>query len=539
MTPCEEAVACTRNTQEVASGTFEYSVSRYDYTFDLTTRQASSRVLLNVFQPGGDCFSIPGPAGITNPTWNGSPARVSQANGMLGVCGTPQFAGQVNFESNYTVPEATYFYSQVGFSRRPDFVGNTFSYLLGWVESCDLFGPCDDLTNRLANYTFTVNHPAGQTVLCPGARTSGTTQTRCELLGTQAPTYSSFAVASNPRWVSTRLVDSTAAQLDFYEIPEGRLVDALDANAVGHFLQWITQQLGPLPYGRELRVASAPTEWLGIEHPANIILREDLPLLRQDYANMTMHTLMHEVVHQWAGNRTTLESPMDYPWKEALAEYFTYLYEEQNRNWEAPQTLAYWDKQARTASYYLRPQDNPAPDYVSFINDVYGTGPMILFLQLEPLIGRDKVIAGIRTFLSIQGTRSIDDLRFALEAASGANLERYFQTWLVGSGEPDWPFFAVTHAKANGQLTLTVMQQTLSNVVYPCAVEIELRGDLASQKQLVTVDFTLNPQSATVTKSISAPSWTVRQVLVDPGNKLVNRKATGLVREPKSAGWVL
>ena len=59
------------------------------------------------------------------------------------------------------------------------------------------------------------------------------------------------------------------------------------------FLRWMTARFGPLPYGHELRVAGAPTEWLGMEHPANILLRDNLPLLPKDYANMAMHTLMH------------------------------------------------------------------------------------------------------------------------------------------------------------------------------------------------------------------------------------------------------
>ncbi|MFY0583336.1 M1 family aminopeptidase [Cystobacter fuscus] len=58
-----------------------------------------------------------------------------------------------------------------------------------------------------------------------------------------------------------------------------------------------------------------------MEHPGNIILSEDLPLLRSEYANQTRHTLMHEIAHQWAGNRTTLAEAHDFAWKEAIAEY--------------------------------------------------------------------------------------------------------------------------------------------------------------------------------------------------------------------------
>ncbi|WP_158625042.1 M1 family aminopeptidase [Corallococcus terminator] len=517
-----------------------YAVDLYDLAFDLTTRELTSRLWLDVKGAREGCLSIPAPEGVTDVRWQGVPAVSTRTvDGTLEVCGRSLLEGAPWIDSRYVVPEATHLYTQVGFSRRPDLHGDVFSYLLGWVESCDFLGPCDDAPDRLSHFTFEVTHAPGAVVLCPGTLSHpDETHTRCELLGTRAPTYSAFMVASHPAWKRTRLVDSDVGRVDLYEAPGGLLWPALDAAVVEDFLRWMTARFGPLPYGPELRVAAAPTEWLGMEHPANIVLRDNLPLLPKVYANMALHTWMHEVVHQWAGNRTTLASARDYPWKEAVAEYLTYVYEDEHRDGEAASTLAYWDRLARTASYHLRPSDVPAPPFISFANDIYGSGPMILLLQLESLLGRAQVLAALQVFLAEPGARSIADLRAALEGASGVSLQRYFETWVDGAGEPDWPFFQVEWREEQA-LTLTVTQRTVAGTVYPCVVELELQGDAPEQRQRFTVSYGLEPLSATVRATVPLPPWTVRRVEVDPRNRLVNRRSAGLLREQPGSGFEL
>jgi aminopeptidase N len=535
-------------------GERDFKVRQYKLGFNLTTRQASSELVVEHLD-SIDCLGIPGPSGAQIVSWeqyNASVLEESNWSAQLQhwiIC-TPQnqyvYGGSgsppTTLKSTYTIPEQTYDYTQVGFSRRQDFSGGQFSYLLGWVESCDLFGPCDDAPDQLTRVSFTVDHPDNQLVLCPGVRTTPNNhQTRCDLPGTTAPTYSSFAVASNPRWVETQFLTSPV-NVKFYEVPNGRLLPALNRDDVSHFLGWITGHLGALPYGTELRIASGPTDWLGMEHPANIILRDDLPLLRKDYANMTLHTLMHEVVHQWAGNRTTMASKWDYAWKEALADYMTYLYEEQHRSGEAGQTRAYWDRLARVANYHLQPQDNPAPNYITFVNSVYGSGPMILFLQLEPLIGKDKVLAGIKSFLSSSTARSMDDLRIAMQNASGKDLTPYFNAWVKRSGEPNWPYYEYVEAngwsRANGKLTFKVAQQ--SDIYYPGYVEVEVSFHNRSDKRIGLAKFELTGQSKQVTVEVLVgDGWEPSQFVVDPYNKFVNTKLVGLAAEPEPTRWRL
>ncbi|MGE6758975.1 M1 family aminopeptidase [Corallococcus interemptor] len=506
-----------------------YTVDRYDFAFDLTTGEAASRLALDVEAGARGCVSLPAPPEVTGVRWDGGPADFRVVDGHLEVCGVAPADGPLWIDSQQRVAETTVPYTRVGFSRRLDAQGRLFTYLLGWLESCDLFGPCDPAPGRLAHFTFDVTHAPGALVLCPGSLSRrDDTHTRCELLGTRAPSYSAFMIASHPAWQRTRLVDTDVGRVELYEPPGGMLGPAIDAGAVAEFLAWMTARFGPLPYGPELRVASGRTDWLGMEHPANIVLRDDLQMFPGAYANMTLHTLLHEIAHQWAGNRTTLASAGDYPWKEAVAEYLAYVFEYEHRSNEAAATLAYLDRLARTSSSYLRPKDTPAPPFLTFVNDVYGTGPMILLVQLESLLGRPQVLAGLQAFLSEPGVRSIEDLRRALETASGQDLQRYFDTWVDGQGEPDWPFFQVEWQQGEA-VALTVTQRTESGKVYPCEVDLELQGAAPGERRRVTVSYGLAPDSATAELTVEGLSWKVQQVVVDPRSRLVNRRSLSAV----------
>ena len=503
------------------SGPIDGDVRRYHYTFDLTTRRATSKLTIDVAPPGGDCFGVGcRTATAESPTWNGAPATSSKLTGStLEMCGAATPAGALEIVASTEVPMQRLYGLDIGFSRRPDLADGEFSYLLSWVGNCDRFGPCDPDPAKLVELHFEVTHPEGMIVLCPGTLSAGATTTRCDLSGTLAPTYSGFALAADPLWKRKPFTSAADVDLVLYEVDGGKIGATLGKASVDAFLVWITDLLGPMPYGRELRVAGAPTRWLGFEHPANIIVQEELPSLGTPYADTTMHVLMHEIIHQWSGDRTTLASASDFVWKEAIAEYLAYVFEDEQRPaGEAARTRAYWDAISLQSQHHPRPTDEPGVE--TFYGDVYGPGPMVLFVQLEPMIGRPAILAAIRAFLSAPGAKSVTDLRLALEKASSKDLGKYFDAWVFGAGAPEWPTFAVSFVEAGDQLTVEVTQQNSSGIVYGCAVEIEIAGPNTTKRAVV--DFGLAPASAkaSTTVTFSGPRTSVA---VDPDNKVIGR----------------
>lgn len=500
------------------------SITHYDYRFDLASGRATGGLNVAVAAPGGNClvtdFALPA---VSNSTWNGSSARSAiVSGGTLQICGDTVAAGEpLTISADASVPRQTFFNLDVGFSSKRDISGGSFSYLLGWVGGCSHLGPCDSEPSQLSTYHITVDHAASDVVLCPGEITPGATTTQCAISGTLAPTYSSLAVASDPLWQRNDFVTAAGIDVVFYEVPAGRIARSLDRTSVAAFLTWITGLLGPYPYGTQLRVAGAPTKWLGFEHPGNLIVDQRLPF-SGPYQDSGMHVFMHETIHQWAGNRTTIASVADFAWKEAIAEYLSYVFEDEQRApEEAARSLLYWTAVGIQARHFLRPTDVPTPAIQDFYGDVYGPGPM-MFVQLESLVGRAAVIDGIGHFLAAPGARTFDDLRVALDAASGASLAPYFEAWVFGAGAPEWPTFAITASQVGDQVTVTATQQNASGKRYGCKLEVEVHG--ATSSALATIDFGVAPTGSTASAHVTLAE-PVTSTVFDPHHRVIGRVA--------------
>jgi aminopeptidase N len=501
----------------------------------MTSLAARSRLTLDVPAPGGDCFNVSCllPT-VQEPAWNGAPpSSITLEDQTLSLCGAGVPGGSpLEIAASGAVTPKTFFGLDIGFSRTKDLAGGQFSYLLSWVGGCDRFGPCDDHPSQLAEFHFEVTHPPGDVVLCPGALTPGDTLTRCDITGTLAPTYSAFAIASDPLWKAAPFGTAAGVNLVFYEVPGGTIASSLDKASVLEFMTWITGLLGPFPYGNELRIAGAPTAWLGFEHPANILLLENISKLQTSYQDTAMHVLMHEIIHQWAGDRTTLATAEDFVWKEATAEYLAYVFEDEKRPpGEAEASLAYWDQISLNANYYPRPTDEPPPAVQTFYGDVYGPGPMILYVQLETMLGRPAVLAGIKEFLSQPGARSVADLRGALEKASGKDLGPYFDAWVFGSGAPERPTFTVELAQVGSEVTVTLTQVNPSKKIYGCAVEVEVKGALSSVRALV--DFGVAPSSPVAAAKVMLAEPVTGHTL-DPDHRVVGFDAAAMPAAPRA-----
>lgn len=516
------------------TGLIAAPVTRYDYVFDATLLSADTKITFDVQAPGGDCVdleSLPLPSGQV--TWNTEAAISATAeNGVLHACGAGVAEGPLEVRAPTVFPEKKFYGLDVGYSVKTDMDGGDFSYLLSWVGGCDSFGPCDDDPGTLAEMHFEIVHPPGAPVLCAGVLTPGETSTRCDIEGTLAPTYSGVAWASDPLWQKKPFMTAGGVDWVFYEVPSGQLMASLDEATMTDFFGWLTGLFGPFPYGDELRFAGGPTAWLGFEHPANIVLHEELASLPTSYYDTLTHVTMHEIVHQWAGDRTTIASAPDFVWKEATAEYIPYVYEDEKLPANAgAASREYWDSVSLQAQHYPRPTDDPMPHVSKFYGDVYGPGPMVLYIQLEALLGREVVLAGLQAFLKEPGARSVDELRLAMEEASGKDLKPYFDVWVFGAGAPEWPTLKIEASQdANGEVTVTVTQQNASGKLYGCVVEVDVAG--ATQTVTAKIDFGIAPQSASATAKVMLPE-PVMGTALDPRNRLVAREAAAALVQPE------
>src|SRR5439155_16221835 len=102
------------------TGDIHGTVTRYDYTFDLASAAATSKLSIDVLTPGGDCFTADDTNGLADdPRWNGAPAFSGNLDGASWkVCGPGVGAGPLGVGASESVPEETFLGLDVGFSRK-------------------------------------------------------------------------------------------------------------------------------------------------------------------------------------------------------------------------------------------------------------------------------------------------------------------------------------------------------------------------------------------------------------------------------------
>ncbi|MDB4957685.1 MAG: putative metallopeptidase [Myxococcales bacterium] len=500
--------ACGGNDSPPPTGAIQATVTHYDYAFDIETRVAHATVVATVTTEG-DCWSLPLRAqDLANVKLDGVAAKsATVAGGNVNVCGDGYLKDAVlTLDADITIPLATLATSQVGYSITMDKQQNAFYYLVSWVGGCDRFGPCDNRPDQFATYHFTVTHPATFMVRCPGTITeTSATVTDCNFDRQGGPTYSTFGVAAYPAWTMSDKGMWDGVHVTVYDRAQTGIDAAIDTTYHTGFVHWMQTTFGPYPYGTDLRVLTAPTYWSGFEHPGNIVL-DDALKAPSSYANPVAHVLDHEMAHMWAGDQTTIASTYDFVWKESMAEYLSYVWEDMNDPNIGTITALAWKGFGQAAKYFPVPGDKP--QLFDYYGDVYGPGPMILFRQLEVLSSRAQVIAAIQSVLGTPHPLSVDELIAALQAKTGLDLTQYTAAWIKGSGMPHWPRYQLTFAAGS----LVVHQVNPSTPALGCKFHVALKGANAAVTT-VEVDTFHNGVDQTIPIS---PAFTVTSLELDP-----------------------
>ncbi|MBC7569939.1 MAG: M1 family metallopeptidase [Spirosoma sp.] len=152
-------------------------------------------------------------------------------------------------------------------------------------------------------------------------------------------------------------------------------------------------------------------------------------------------TIVHELFHQWFGDYVTAESWSNLTVNESFANFSEVLWAEHKYGKDAGDAHNYKDMQA-----YLNSPDAAAKNLVRFhyhdkedMFDVvtYQKGGRILNM-LRNYLGNDVFYKGLNTYLKTNAlkTGEAQQLRLALEEASGKDLNWFFNQWYYGAGHP-------------------------------------------------------------------------------------------------------
>jgi aminopeptidase N len=515
-------------------------VASYDYSIDLETHAATTALSLHLLTEG-DCLSLPSRAtqlDLGSVMLGGTAATATSDGFTLTACGAGWIAGtDLILTANLSLPVGTWAPSQVGYSVTNDGTQQPLFYLLSWVGNCDRFGPCDPAPSVFAHYKFTVHHRSGVQALCPGHVTPGDLITTCEFDYGGGPTYSTFGVIASPSWVTTELGTWSGVKATLYDRAGTGMAALVDRPYHQAFVAWMVARFGAFPFGDELRIATGPTYWSGFEHPGNIVLDDALARpFGQSYARPVSHVLNHEIAHQWAGDQTTLADTYDFVWKESMAEYLSFVYEDETEPAVALVTARAWKAFAMGARYFPVPQDAMRPTLLQYYGEVYGPGPMILFRQLEALTSRPQVIDALKQLLGTPRAIGVADVQTALEATTGLNLSTYFATWIRGSGAPVWPTFRVAVTGTAPTQQLVVTETTPGGTLHGCNFSIGMTGAGAGETDKRWIDRGVNGMAAVTVPT--GVTWPVTATSLDPDAQCLaypSTTATAPARHPD--GW--
>jgi aminopeptidase N len=192
-------------------------------------------------------------------------------------------------------------------------------------------------------------------------------------------------------------------------------------------------------------------------------------------------TIAHELFHQWFGDLVTAESWSNLTLNESFADFSEMLWAEHKYGKDEADSHSY-DAMAS----YINSPDAATKNLVRFHYDdkedvfdvvTYQKGGRILNM-LRNYLGKEAFYKGLGIYLKTNAYKNgeAQQLRLALEEASGLDLNWFFNQWYYGAGNPD---LTISYKWDDASKTETVyLQQTQEGQTFklPMAVDIYAGG---------------------------------------------------------------
>jgi aminopeptidase N len=250
-------------------------------------------------------------------------------------------------------------------------------------------------------------------------------------------------------------------------------------------LKFFSRTVAPYPYEKLALIVGA-TRFGGMENSSAIVFASSLFDPRPDSGSSSnvfkvregiVEVVAHEIAHQWFGDSVTESTWADLWLSEGFATYFAGLFvqryegEQAFRQYmsKAAQSYFRYEKMNRTPIH-----DTETEDLFKLLNaNNYQKGAWVLhMLRME--LGDDAFFRGIRSYYRVhQGaTANSEDLRAALERASGKTLKEFFVRWVYGTGHPQYELLWQWNSKTK-KLRL-VLNQIQHEPAFPNLLLVEI-----------------------------------------------------------------
>jgi len=237
---------------------------------------------------------------------------------------------------------------------------------------------------------------------------------------------------------------------------------------------------------------------------------------REDFSSDGL--VAHELAHQWFGDLVTTRDWGNIWLNEAFATYMEALYTRHSKGddefiYELHQNLRAYLNEYRRYSRPIVTRLYKYPEEV-FDRHTYEKGSLVLH-TLKGIIGEENFRRGINIFLTRHAFSNADteDLRKAMEEASGRPLDWFFNQFVYSAGHPMIKY-SWSHESGYLRLSVSQTQGEDSYPIYRLPLEFEV-GYQDGSRQLVRVDVN-SRESVVYIPSKERPAY----VCIDPEFKI-------------------
>jgi aminopeptidase N len=322
-----------------------------------------------------------------------------------------------------------------------------------WPNRVHHWIPTLDHPSAKATITFNITAPAREEVVANGKldqvkTTANGTRTWTYSEGVPIPPY--CMVIAVGQFTRLEPTGRTLTPLSYY-VPGSDGPVAIKGFAPSiPSLEYFTETIAPYPYEKLAMIVGA-TKFGGMENSSAIVFATTLfnprpnAKISQPFGipRGTVALIAHEIAHQWFGDSVTESTWADLWLSEGFATYFAGLflqrYESEAAFQEymnnAAQNVFNFEKQKRIPIF-----DRETEDLMDLLNpNNYQKGAWVLHM-LRSSLGDQVFFRGIRNYYDEHknATATTEDLREALEKASGKDLKAFFQRWIYDSGHPEY-----------------------------------------------------------------------------------------------------
>jgi len=353
--------------------------------------------------------------------------------------------------------------------------GNPAAVGDNWPNRVHHWIPTIDHPSAKATVTFNITAPANQEVVANGkldhvetTATGERTWTYSE--GVPIPPYCMIIAVG--QFAKVEPVERALTPLSYYVPLSERDLALKGFSPAAPVLQFFTNTVAPYPYEKLALIVGA-TRFGGMENSSAIVFTSNLfnraaapPIGMSQRFGVPLNNvslIAHEIAHQWFGDSVTESTWSDLWLSEGFATYFAALFVQRFEGEDAFRismnnaTLAVFaDEKKKLVPIFDRDTEN----LMELLNaNNYQKGAWVLHM-LRSQLGDDAFFRGIKNYYESHknSTASSEDLRAALEKASGKNLRTFFTRWVYDSGHPQYELAWYWLGKRELRLVLTQRQ---------------------------------------------------------------------------------